>query len=63
MTALGPRAMRADAMFATLAGAAVVIVAAATLVSLQLLAPPTGAVRLFDAGVVSLDRLAAATRL
>ena len=63
MTALGAQPMRADAMFAKLAGAAVLIVAAATLVSLQLLAPPAGTVRPFDAGVVSLDTLAAATRL
>ncbi|MEA3052306.1 MAG: hypothetical protein QOG72_1209 [Sphingomonadales bacterium] len=64
MTGSQGRAMRAEAMFAALAAAAMTIVTAATLVSLHLLAPATGAARPFDAGAaVSLDVLAAATRL
>jgi hypothetical protein len=63
MTASGVPARRTEATFAKLAAAAVLIVAAAILFSLQLLAPARGA-RLFDAAApVSLDRLAAATRL
>jgi hypothetical protein len=57
------RAVRPEAMFAMLAGAALLVVAAAILLSLRLLAPSPEA-RLFDAGnAVSLDLLARATRL
>jgi hypothetical protein len=63
MTASRIRSMRGEAMFAKLAAAAILIVAAAILVSLQLLAPSPEA-HLFDAGAaVSFDRLAAATLL
>jgi hypothetical protein len=55
--------MRGEAMVATLAAAAALVVAAATLFPLQWLAPSPAA-PVFGAGAaVSLDSLAAATRL
>lgn len=62
MTGSRVTAMWIEALFAILAAAAPLVVAAAILFSLRLLAPAPEA-RLFDAGAVSLDLLASATRL
>ena len=62
MTVSTAPAMRGEPMLASLAAASVLTLAAATLFSVQLLAPPAASL----AGVsrsISLDRLAAATHL